>query len=196
MNKKWRGLALSGFLAGACWLAGCVGGGVGDPYLRPSASSGIEVFVAPEARAIKKVTVMPLKAETELIGNSVADMVMTQLLRSGKYEVMERSRLNQVLGEAELAMSGLSDSKLADLGAMMGAEAVVTGTVEEYGTVAARGKTLPSVALSVRLVDCASGKVLWSVEAVDRADSGGVTVSQHARDLVRRMMVELYKNLP
>ncbi len=167
-----------------------------DPYLSPSAASGIEVYVAPEARSVKNVAIMPLKAETELIGNSVADMVMTQLLRSGKYEVMERSRLNQVLGEAELAMSGLSDSKLADLGAMAGAEAIVTGTVEEYGTVASRGKALPNVALSVRLVDCASGKILWSVEGSDRADSGGTTVSQHARDLVRRMMVDLYKKLP
>jgi len=192
LAKTGLGLAL---LAAAFGI-GCASGGGADPYLRPSGPAGIEVYVAPGAGAVKTVAVLPFKAETELIGNSVADMVMTQLLRSGKYAVMERSRLNQVLGETELAVAGLADSKLADLGAMAGADAIVTGTVEEYGTVAVRGKALPNVALSVRLVDGASGKILWSVEGTARAGSGGATVSQQARDLVRRMMVELYQRLP
>jgi len=157
--------------------------------------SDANVYVSPRARKlhIEKVAIMPFKAPTELIGASVSDMFVTDCLRAGRYELVERGQMAQVLGEAELALAGLSASSAAEVGNMMGADAVIIGTVDEYGTVAQRGKTLPVVGISARMIDCKSGKIVWSVDLAERASSYKITLPEHARDLVHEMMAALYQ---
>lgn len=153
---------------------------------------GPSVYVAPRARAVRKVAVLPFKAPTALIGESVADLWVTEILRSGRHEVVERSRLSAVLGEAELALSGLSTSRAAELGAMAGADAIVMGTVDEYSTSAQSGRLVPVVSLSARMVDCVSGDVLWSA---DHSVKGAPNESPSllARRAVNEMMSSIYR---
>lgn len=90
-------------LALACALAlscGCATSG--DPYFL-NTDSDANVYVAPVPCWIEKVAIMPFKAPTELIGTTVADLLTTEMLRAGRYELVERSQMAQVLSEAELA---------------------------------------------------------------------------------------------
>ena len=155
--------------------------------------SEANVFVAPVPCPIWKVAVMPFKGPTDLIGSSVSDMFVTEMLRAGRYELVERSQMSKVLSESELSLAGLSLSKATEVGSMLGADGVIIGTVDEYSTVAYRGAAFPVVGITVRLIDCKSGKVMWSVDLAKRADSKSATLSEHARDVVHEMTAGLYK---
>jgi hypothetical protein len=172
-------------------LAGCATGG-SDAYFR-STRSAANVYVAPVATSIEKVAIMPFKAPTELIGASVSDMFVTELLRAGRYTLVERSQMANVLSESELALAGLSEKKAVEVGNMLGADAVIIGTVDEYGTVAKGGRTIPVVGIALRMIDCQSGKVMWSADLARRAESGDVTLPEQARKVVHEITAGLYQ---
>lgn len=171
-------------------LLGCATGG--DPYFQGTISHA-NVYVAPVAAPIHKVAIMPFKAPTELIGSSVSDLFVTEMLRAGRYELVERSQMAKVLSESELALAGLSAEKAVQVGNMLGADGVIIGTVDEYTAVAQRGRTLPTVGCSVRLIDCKSGKVMWSVDIAKKADSADITLAEHSRSVVHEMTAGLYQ---
>jgi TolB-like protein len=152
------------------------------------------VYVAPEKFRIAKVAIMPFKAATELIGASVSDLFVTEMLKAKKFELVERSQMAAVLGESELALAGLSAAKAAEVGSMLGADAVWIGTVDEYGTVAYRGHPYPVVGITARLIHCESGRVVASVDHAARAETRDATLPQHARRVVHEMMSGLYAN--
>ncbi|MDD4869414.1 MAG: CsgG/HfaB family protein [Kiritimatiellae bacterium] len=196
--RKWpggvrvaTGLSFAGFLA--C-LAGCATSVNNDPYFMKQKTTA-NVYVRQEALSFKKVAMMPFKAPTELIGSSISDLFVTEMLRTERYDMVERSQIAKVLGETELAMSGLSSSKAVEAAKMVGAEAVIIGTVDEYSMMASGGKTYATVGISARLIDCNSGQVVWTVDLAKRAKDKTVTLSQHAREIVHEMTSALYQKL-
>ena len=191
MNRQFLRYVLGLGLAGA--VAGCASPQA--KYFNDSESNA-NIYVTPgSAKAIRKVAIMPFKAPTELIGSSVSDMMVTELLHVERYELVERSQMAQVLNESELSLAGLSTAKAVEIGNMLGADGVIIGTVDEYGAVAQRGRSYPVVGLSTRLIDCASGKVVWSVDMAERAEKSDVTLPQHARRVVHSMVGALYTEL-
>jgi fibronectin type 3 domain-containing protein/TolB-like protein len=155
--------------------------------------SRANVYVAPVPVAIHKIAIMPFKAPTELIGSSVSDLFVTEMLRAGRYDLVERSQMTKVLSESELALAGLSAARAAQIGQMLGAEGVVIGTVDEYATVAHGGHPYPSVGISVRLIDCASGRVMWSADLAARADNKETTLPMEARQVAHELTAGLYQ---
>lgn len=174
--------------AGCC----CLGGRskAGDA---PKATGGASVYVAPIPSSIHCIAIMPFKAPTELIGLSVSDLFVTELMRMGRYQLVERTQLANVLSEAEIALSGLSDARAVELGNMLGADGVVIGTVDEFTTVAHRGKTYSVVGISVRLIDCESGRVMWTATLAEKSRDPGIPISQQARTVVRNTVFSLQK---
>lgn len=183
-------LSLLFAVVAAAMIGGCAT--TDEAYFRNTQSEA-NIFVAPIPCSISKVAVMPFKAPTELIGSSVADMFVTEMLRAGRYELVERSQMSKVLNEAELALSGLSVARAAEIGAMLGADGVIIGTVDEYSTVAYRGTAFPVVGITARLIDCKTGKVMWSIDLAKRTEDKSVTLSEHARVVVHEMTAGLYQ---
>jgi curli biogenesis system outer membrane secretion channel CsgG len=184
---------LLGLIVGVM-AGGCATSDAPSAYFR-DAGQDSNVYVAPGHSAIRKVAVMPFKAETELIGSAVSDQVVTELLRTGRYELIERSQMARVLGEQELALAGLSAGRAAEVGAMLGADGVVIGTVAEYGKIAAGGKTYPSVAIACRLIDTRTGKVIWSADVAGRAASSATPLAQHSREMIHEMIAGVFKEM-
>lgn len=182
--------ALYGAWSALLLLAGCASDPNAAYFSTPSRAT---VYVAPEPTSVRKIAVMPFKAQTELIGASVSDLFMTELLKAGRYDVVERSQLTQVLGESELALSGISASRAAQLGQMVGAEAVVIGTVAEYGTVPQRGRTYPVVGVSARMIDSQTSRVIWSADLACQSPSARIPLSEHARNTVHEVVSGLYR---
>lgn len=176
-------LPLGLLLAGCC----CFGGRSNRraPAPEQELASGANVYVAPMTSPVRIVAVMPFQAETELIGRATSDLFVTELLRAGRYDLVERGQLSRVLNEAEVALSGISESDAVALGSMLGADGVIIGTVDEYGTIAQRGRNYPVVGLSVRLIDCESGRVMWSASFASMAEEPNTPLSQHCRRVVR-----------
>ncbi len=191
LGKSGWGRTLSaGWLA---WLACSLQAPAQDAYFRKTKSDA-NVYVAPVASSIEKVAVLPFKAPTELIGSSVSDIFVTELLRAKRYTLVERGQIDRVLGETEFALSGLSESAAIEAGKMLGAEGVILGTVDEYATVAQRGHSYPVVGASIRLIDCDSGRVMWSVDHARRSEDPADTLSSHARVVVHEMVAAVVQN--
>ena len=175
------------------WLACGAGAPAQDAYFRKTRSDA-NVYVAPVASAIEKVAILPFKAPTELIGSSVSDIFVTEMLRAKRYTLVERGQIDRVLGETEFALSGLSESAAIEAGKMLGADGVILGTVDEYAPVAYRGRSYPTVGASIRLIDCDSGRVMWSVDHASRSEEPADTLSLHARVVVHEMVAALVQN--
>lgn len=169
------------------------GRGIGDPYFA-NVRSKANVYAPRAQLGVVKIAVMPFKASTELIGSSVSDMVVTELLRTQKYQLVERGQMNQVLSETELAMAGLSEAKAVEAAKMLGAESVVIGTVDEYGQQAKGGDTYAVVGLAIRLIDCSNGKIIWSADLAKMAKDEDTPLPKHARDVVHELVAGLYQN--
>jgi curli biogenesis system outer membrane secretion channel CsgG len=184
-----RGLRL-GVWASVLILTGCAT--VDEKYFLDTDTKA-NVFVAPGMHEISKIAIMPFKAPNELLGGSVADIFVIEMLRTHKYTVLERSRMAQVLSESELALAGISASKAAEVGAMMGADAVVLGTVDEYTKVKHGWHEDAFVGMSARLIDCKSGQVVWSVDLARRADDKHTTLAEHMRLVAHEMVAALYR---
>ena len=180
---------------GVALVQGCISApSVGDPYftqVKPTAN----VYAKQGQSGVLKIAVMPLKAATDLIGSSVSDMVVTELLRTQKYQLVERGQMAKVMNEAELAMAGVSEAKAVEAAKLLGAEAVVIGTVDEYGTQMKGGSSFPVVALSIRLIDCATGKIVWSADLAKISSRVDTPLSTHARDVVHELVASLYQHL-
>lgn len=177
-------LLLAGCAAGSGNGSGSGGSGTGEP----------NVYVARGAEDVRQIAVLPFRAATELIGSSVSDLWVTELLQMGCYDVMERSQMSAVLGETEVALSGLTSGQAAQVGQMLGAEAVVLGTVSEYEKVAMGGRTYPVVGISARMIDAQTGRILWSVDYSARGSQSS-TLSRHARSVVQAMANALDRQL-
>ena len=90
----------------------------------------------------------------DALGRGLADMLITDLSQLSELTVVERSRLNDLLAEIDLASTPFVDpSTAASLGQGLGARYVVTGSFVELQ---------PTMRIDARLVDVGSGEVLLS----------------------------------
>jgi curli biogenesis system outer membrane secretion channel CsgG len=124
---------------------------------------------------------------------AIQDVLVTELLKGGggKFRVIERSALEAILREKNLALSGDVDASTAvKAGKLLGVKYLLTGAVTEYGTDTAGGSVpsvrgLPSVgggrkkftaAVNARLIDVETGEIVWADEARDSATKGSLRI--------------------
>lgn len=68
------------------------------------------------------------------IGTGLADMLVTELVKSGKFMVIERQELAKIMEEQGLGMSGaVTPQSAAQVGKLLGVELMVMGSVSEFG---------------------------------------------------------------
>lgn len=125
-------------------------------------------------------------------GGSAAtqDVFVTELVKSGKFRVIDREQLQELMAEKNLPLSGDVDPRTAvKAGKLLGVNYLLTGAVTEYG-VENQGTHSPGIggrpsfsagkkkfvaAVNARLIDTATGEILWADEA--RAEEGSTKVS-------------------
>jgi curli biogenesis system outer membrane secretion channel CsgG len=127
-------------------------------------------------------------------GRGAQDMLVTELVKSGKYRVIEREQLQAIMQEKHLSVSGDIDPKTAiQFGKMLGVEYLIAGSVTELG-VTDRGASvpggflrgLPSVnvrsqkaeaALDARAFSTSTGEIVWADTARDEKSDASVYVA-------------------
>jgi len=154
------------------------------------------IFVSPNAhqRIYHKVAVLPFRAPVELVGSSISDMFATEILKTYKYQLVERSQMEQVLGEQALGLKGVTDSALAmKVGKLLGVQGVIVGTVPEYGSKASGSSELAAIGINIRMIDVADGSIVWSVTDSAISDKP-ISLSSFARriidNIVNRLLYE------
>lgn len=119
------------------------------------------------------------------------DVFVTELVKSGKFRVVEREQLEALMREKGLTLSGDVDPSTAvKVGKLLGVNYLLTGAVTEYGVTdkSAHGRSvgrLPGfsagkrsfvAALNARLIDTSTGEIVWADEASAEESSVKVNV--------------------
>jgi curli biogenesis system outer membrane secretion channel CsgG len=119
------------------------------------------------------------------------DVFVTQLVKSGKFRVVEREQLEALMKEKGLTLSGDVDPSTAvRIGKLLGVNYLLTGAVTEYGATdhGAHGsgfRGLPgfgvhkktfTAAMNARLIDTSTGEVVWADEARSEDSHSNVDV--------------------
>jgi len=125
------------------------------------------------------------------VGWELSGMLSNELSSSGDFRVVERSKLQNVLEEQNLAASGRVKSGTgAKMGQVTGADFLVFGTVTAYqentastgGGLSFHGISLGGkkseayIAVDVRVVNATTGEVDFSRTIEGRSEGGGVAV--------------------
>ena len=68
------------------------------------------------------------------IGKGISDLLVTDLVRSGSYSVIERSAIDKVLAEQNLSNSNRADpTSAARIGKILGVDYIIVGSITEFG---------------------------------------------------------------
>jgi curli biogenesis system outer membrane secretion channel CsgG len=123
-------------------------------------------------------------------GEGMADMLTTELVKTGKYVVIERQEIAKVLEEQQLGQSGMvTEQSAAQLGKLLGVELAVMGAVTEFGY--SKGKTggrikgigigikkeTATVAVDVRFVNTTTGEILAAESVRKENSASGLSLS-------------------
>jgi len=96
------------------------------------------------------------KATQELQGKQageiVAEWLITSLVRTGRFDVVERAQLQKILKEQQLGMTGMiSQETAARVGELLGVKVIITGSVIQIGN---------TVEVNARLINVEDGSIL------------------------------------
>jgi TolB-like protein len=136
-------------------------------------------FVDPEADIpyYEQVGVLPFAtlSQDRAAGLRTTSVFFTELLRLEYAVVIEpgqfEAAMSRVRGNVP-AQNPWSTKDLARLGEETGTQAFFMGTVQDYGTIRAGQKTFPMISLEVRMVDAASGRLVWSASGTAKGGPG------------------------
>lgn len=116
------------------------------------------------------------------LGGAAADEMVTQLLKTGKFSVIERAQLQAILQEQQLGQSGLTNAATAaKVGQLLGAQLILTGSITQFSIertqlgIRGIGGALSKAEsiLDVRLVDTSTGEVLLAAQGSGSKRMGG-----------------------
>jgi TolB-like protein len=159
-----RPLAVGFLLLGAAALAAC---------------GGPTRFIDPEADLgyYEKVGVIPFTALSDdfAAGQKLTNIFFTELLRKDIAQVVEPGQFAAVITKVRSGVPAerpWSTQDLARLGEEAGVQAVFLGTVRDFGMTRDGRDSFPLVSVELRLVDAATGRLVWSASETRRGGPG------------------------
>ncbi len=108
------------------------------------------------------------------------DVFVTELVKSGKFRVIDREQLAALMQEKNMSIEGDIDPKTAiKAGKLFGCQYFLTGAVTEYGEMGTSahgpgvgglpgfsgGKKTFTAAMNARIIDTTTGEIVWADEA-------------------------------
>jgi len=119
--------------------------------------------------------------ETEDMGGIVAEWFTTALVKTGRFEVIERAMLNKIIEEQKLGLTGVVDSSSASqLGKILGVKTIISGSVLKLKNI---------LEVNARIIDVESASII----AAENVKSSSSTSLQ---SLIERMASIIIKNFP
>jgi curli biogenesis system outer membrane secretion channel CsgG len=116
-------------------------------------------------------------------------LFVNELVKSGKFTVIERQRLDAIMQEQQLSLAGNVDpSSAVKAGKMLGVDLMLTGRITKFGfrevggegafglALSAKKKTLEG-GISVRLINTTTGEILFADEALGEDSHFKITVA-------------------
>jgi curli biogenesis system outer membrane secretion channel CsgG len=121
------------------------------------------------------------------IGRGVADMLVTSLVESEKFIVIERAELDEILKEQGLGQTGLvTPQSAAKVGQLLGLQRIITGSITEFGSKQDKvgggiggfnigvSTTTARVAVDLRIINVNTGEIVMAKMAEGEDSSTGL----------------------
>ncbi len=171
-------LAAALLFAAGCSTATVVGSSGGpsiseaqqQPYNGPRQRIAVEAFEFKAARGGSQ------------IGRGMSDMLADALFNSGRFIVLEREHIKDVIKEQDFGASGrVRKDTAAPIGQIEGAQLLIRGSVTEFepncrgGSVLLFGAKQACIAINLRIVDATTGRVVnaTTVQGTSATVGGG-----------------------
>lgn len=168
--------------------------------------AGPTVYIHPNAdfSLIKKVGILTFDNLTQdrFAADKVQKIFTTELLSLSAFEVVEPGQMLRALMDQRIeAPSAMTAAEIKKVGEAVGAQALIFGTVVDFGESRVGTNPSPEVTVQLRLVETQSGVTLWSVShtrsgvkiPVRLFGVGGETPTQATQKLMRREINTILK---
>jgi curli biogenesis system outer membrane secretion channel CsgG len=167
----------------SCAVLSCASG---PTTSHPDNEAGLLPELLPYSGEKMIVAVLDLQNQSEFedprIGRGVAKMLITALVNSNRFIVVERNEeaLQKLLQEQSLGLSGLVDAATAArVGKLLGAKGIIIGEISEFGirkTSAFIGlggsKSITTrVVIDARMVDVESSQIIMAASGVGQSET-------------------------
>lgn len=104
-----------------------------------------------QAHKLAVVGFTDLNGYKSALGAFISEELITNLVNSGRFDIVERRELDRVLSEHEMYTEGIFDqSTIAELQKLLGIEAIITGSITNLGT---------QVKINARSISVQTGKI-------------------------------------
>jgi len=126
--------------------------------------------------SIQSVAVMPFANFTreQMAADRVRDVFMTMLQATGAFYVIPPGEIGRGISRQNLERpTALSAEEIVKFAKNLNADAVITGTVSEYGEVRSGSTSANVVSVSLQMMEAQTGKVVWTAAST----KGGVTTT-------------------
>lgn len=154
--------------------------------------------------AVRTVAVLPFVnlSRDNLGGERVRDVFSGMLLATGAVYVLPSGEVGRGIVRGNLqAPATPSVEEVVSLGKLLAIEAVITGTLKEYGEVRSGNSTANAIALSLQLIETQTGKVVWAASSTKGGISfsdrllggGGDPMNKVTEEAVRDLLGKLFK---
>jgi len=144
----------------------------------------LAVLLTGNLHAKKKMRIAMLEltplSVTKDLATGVTDLVVTELVNCGQFEVLERMQVVKILNEQGFQQTGVTDtSKAIEAGKLLNADTVMVGTLQKFNT---------SFVLNVKIVDVNTGKIMFADKQVAKGNDKLIDASTLlVSSLVRRI---------
>lgn len=121
------------------------------------------------------------------IGRGVADMLVTSMVESDKFIVIERAELDELLKEQSLGQTGLvTPQSAAKVGQLLGLQRIITGSITEFGSKQSKvgggiggfnlgvSTTTARVVVDLRIINVNTGEIVMAKSAEGEDSSTGL----------------------
>lgn len=134
--------------------------------------------------AENKMTLAILQVESQelpaIVTSGVTEIIRSEFSNIGNFIVVERDRMDQIMEEQKLALSGMLDEDTAvEIGALLSAQKIVLGELNPLGE---------EYSLVLRIVDVETGQSEYSVRANASMDNIDRVTEEAARDLAQKIV--------
>jgi len=126
--------------------------------------------------SIQTVAVMPFVNLTRenTAAERVRDVFINRLLATSALYVFPVGEVARGVARAEITTPAVtSPEEIVKLGGILKAQAVITGTVREYGEVRSGAAMANAISVSAQMMETESGRVVWSASST----KGGITTT-------------------
>ncbi len=144
--------------------AGCAGVGKGVNYKDSNMDFG----------AIKAVAVLPFQnlSRDSTAAERVRDVFSTMLMSTGGVYVIPAGEVARGIARVGMASPATpSSEEIKRFASLIGANAVITGVVREYGEVRSGNSSANVIAMSLEMIEPETGRVIWSASTT----KGGIS---------------------